>query len=84
MRRRGAILTILLGAAGWAPAQDLVRNGGFETAGSTNFTALYWEAEYPDDNGGFSGSAERVDWRSHSGSWQAALMGTLRGLVLGG
>ena len=73
-------MTILLGAAGWAPAQDLVRNGGFETAGSTNFTALYWEAEYPDDNGGFSGSAERVDWRSHSGSWQAALMGTWRGL----
>ena len=73
-------MTILLGAAGWAPAQDLVRNGGFETAGSTNFTALYWEAGYPDENGSFSGSAERVDWRSHSGSWQAALMGTWRGL----
>lgn len=61
-------------------ATGLVRNGSFETMGSSSSSAMYWQTNFPDSNGNASGSVERVNWRSHFGSWQGTIMGTWRGL----
>lgn len=56
---------------------NLLRNPGFELAGlTTTNRAMYWYPGEPDSSGDMWGSARRVNWRSHEGSWQ----GTIRGL----
>lgn len=56
-------------------------NPGFETAGSTNTTAQYWEWDNPSGwtQGGYWGNATREDWRSHSGDYEAVIKGTWAG-----
>lgn len=56
---------------------NLLKNAGFELPGTTTTNrALYWYPGEPDAHGDMWGSARRVGWRSHEGSWQ----GTIRGL----
>ncbi len=74
----GPLIAVLFLPVGPSPA-NLIDNAGFEQAGSTNTVAEYWEFGNPDSHGGWWGTAERVDWRSHSGSWEASIQGTWSG-----
>lgn len=62
----------------WAQS-NLLRNAGFETAGSEAWEAYYWESGNPDDNGARWGSASRENWRTVSGSWIGVIRGTWAG-----
>ncbi len=52
---------------------NLLRNPGFETAGSSDFDALHWENGNPDTHGGKYGNSQRANWRSNEGLWIAAV-----------
>jgi len=56
---------------------NMLRNSGFEQVGLTSTNrARYWYPNDPDAHGDMWGTARRVNWRSHEGTWQ----GTVRGL----
>ena len=55
-------------------------NPGFETQGVTTNHPYYWNAGDPDLNGDVDGSAGRVSWRSHGGTWEGTIRGTWAGL----
>lgn len=61
------------------PGTNLFRNFSFETAGSTTNHAYSWEQGNPDNRGAMSGSALRVNWRSHDGDWIGTIRGTWAG-----
>ena len=54
-------------------------NPGFEQQGSTTNHPLYWHSGEPDIHGSRWGSASRVAWRSHEGTWQCTIKGTWAG-----
>lgn len=54
---------------------NLLRNAGFETAGSWDGEAQYWQWNVLDHHGSKGGGTERHNWRAHSGHWEAAIHG---------
>jgi len=52
---------------------NLLRNAGFETAGSSDFDAYYWERNVPDVFGDNWGNSFREDYRQRSGFWMGAV-----------
>jgi hypothetical protein len=64
------------------PATNMLKNAGFETAGSS--FAQYWERNYPDTHGASWGSASRQTWRTMGGSFEGAILGTWAGAYTNG
>lgn len=61
---------------------NLLNNGSFETEGTTNTLAYYWESGNPDIHGSAWGTAARYSWRhypTNSGEWCAAICGEWSG-----
>lgn len=54
-------------------------NPSFEQQGSTTNHPYYWHSGEPDIHGSRWGSAGRVAWRSHDGTWQCTVKGTWAG-----
>jgi alpha-glucosidase len=54
-------------------------NPGFEQQGATTNHPYYWHGGDPDLHGEVFGSAGRVSWRSHGGTWQGTVRGTWAG-----
>lgn len=52
---------------------NLLKNAGFELPGSSEFDALHWKRGFPDIHGDQYGNSFRAGWRSHEGSWMAAI-----------
>lgn len=77
MRKKMSILiaTILPLASSFA-AVNLIDNPGFETAGTDDSHASYWQYGQPDTHGERFGTASRRDWVPRSGSWHGAIQGT--------
>ncbi|HPF99426.1 MAG TPA: SUMF1/EgtB/PvdO family nonheme iron enzyme [Kiritimatiellia bacterium] len=62
----------------------MLMNGGFEQVGSQSERAWGWEWGYPNTHGSYWGTAARVSWRTHSGSWAGAVRGQWAGDTSGG
>ncbi len=60
-------------------ASNLLRNTGFETAGSSSNSAASWQDGVPDRHGDLWGTARRADWRSRAGSCEGAIRGLWAG-----
>lgn len=60
--------------------ENQLLNPGFEQQGATTNHPLYWHRDDPDQHGEVWGSAGRVAWRSHGGSWECTIRGTWAGL----
>ena len=80
MKRLQIVLacSLMLLPAGMAAA-NLLNNPGFETQGSTNSQASYWEWDVPDQHGSNWGTASREQWNLIFGSWMGAIRGTWAG-----
>jgi len=52
---------------------NLLRNGSFETAGSSDYDAYYWEFNRPDTHGDNWGNSFREDYRYFDGNWMGAV-----------
>jgi hypothetical protein len=59
---------------------NLLKNAGFESAGTSKDAALYWKMNDPDDHGDAWGTAIRIDWRAREGRNIGAVRGSWAGL----
>ncbi len=85
MKITGGLLLSLMLAAGAAEAgTNLLRNASFETQGSAETNAYYWQRGNPDLYGGMWGTGRRTWWRHTSGDWSGAICGTWAGTNCGG
>ncbi|MBU0677577.1 MAG: lamin tail domain-containing protein [Verrucomicrobia bacterium] len=55
---------------------NMIRNYSFEDAGSDDISARHWKWLTPDSHGDLWGSAARLDYRAHQGSYAAGIRGT--------
>ncbi len=85
MKRSLFVFAFLLAGAGSGLASsNLLRNAGFETAGSTSSNAYYWETGNPDKHGARWGCASRRNWHLVNGSWGGTICGSWAGTNAGG
>jgi hypothetical protein len=59
---------------------NMLKNPGFETAGTKEESALHWKIDDPDDHGDSWGTAIRVDWRAREGRHIGVVRGSWAGL----
>ena len=59
---------------------NLLKNSGFETAGTKEDSAVHWKMNDPDDHGDAWGTAIRADWRAHEGRNIGVIRGSWAGL----
>lgn len=57
-------------------SMNLLKNPGFEDAGSLDQHALHWRMNEPDDHGDAWGTSFRAEWRAHEGRFAGAVRGT--------
>ncbi|MFH0953067.1 MAG: serine/threonine-protein kinase [Verrucomicrobiota bacterium] len=65
-------------------ASNLLRNAGFDIAGTQEKKAYAWEAGNPDSRGDAWGAASRESWRGRSGGWEGTICGSWCGKDSGG